>query len=145
MTGIGFLGAGALIRNSDRVFGFTTAAGIWLFAIFGMLVGLGQYLNAGIVYSMVWIVVFLDSYLEKKGLGSYRRKLTIGTNVLVEKKELTTVLSKHCNNFHLIDFDINKRGKIFRFSYLIEGPINHIQQLIKDLDAKKWGVMVKFE
>lgn len=145
VTGIGFLGAGALIRNSDRVFGFTTAAGIWLFAIFGMLIGLGHYLNAGVVYSMIWIVVFLDTYLERKGLGSYRRKLAIGTNFLVDKKEIMKVLSKHCNNFHLIDFDINKRARLWKFSYLIEGPIDHIAQLIRELDSKKWCVSVKFE
>ena len=33
ITGIGFLGAGALIKNTDKVFGFTTASAIWLFAI----------------------------------------------------------------------------------------------------------------
>src|SRR3989338_5532799 len=36
VTGIGFLGAGALIKTSDRIFGFTTAASIWIMAIFGI-------------------------------------------------------------------------------------------------------------
>src|SRR3989338_8472325 len=43
VTGIGFLGAGAIIKNNDRIFGFTTAASIWLFSIFGLIVGLGQF------------------------------------------------------------------------------------------------------
>ena len=41
ITGIGFLGAGALIRTNDKVFGFTTASSIWFFAIFGLTIGLG--------------------------------------------------------------------------------------------------------
>lgn len=44
VTGIGFLGAGAIIRNTDptkQVLGLTTAADIWLVAALGILVGLG--------------------------------------------------------------------------------------------------------
>ena|SRR5659263_171028 len=36
VTGIGFLGAGALIKTNEKTFGFTTAASVWLFAIFGI-------------------------------------------------------------------------------------------------------------
>src|SRR3989338_11188985 len=52
VTSIGFLGAGALIRTSDKIFGFTTAAGIWLFAIIGVLVGIQNYFFALIIYAM---------------------------------------------------------------------------------------------
>ena len=41
VTGIGFLGAGALIRSADKTTGFTSASSIWLFAIFGVVIGLG--------------------------------------------------------------------------------------------------------
>src|SRR6185503_20781311 len=44
VTGIGFLGAGALFRTADRVVGFTSAATIWIFACFGMAIGLGEFL-----------------------------------------------------------------------------------------------------
>jgi putative Mg2+ transporter-C (MgtC) family protein len=42
VTGIGFLGAGALIKTTDKIFGFTSAAAVWLFAIFGLVVGVGN-------------------------------------------------------------------------------------------------------
>src|SRR2546425_12424657 len=41
ITGIGFLGAGALIRANDRVFGFTTAALVWAMAALGVAAGAG--------------------------------------------------------------------------------------------------------
>src|SRR2546428_123884 len=41
ITGIGFLGAGALIRANDRVFGFTTAAPVWAMAALGVPAGPG--------------------------------------------------------------------------------------------------------
>ena len=46
VTGIGFLGAGAIIREGISVRGLTTAASIWLVAAVGMLVGSGLYLLA---------------------------------------------------------------------------------------------------
>ena len=40
-TGVGFLGAGAILRSGERVTGLTTAAGIWVTAAIGVLVGSG--------------------------------------------------------------------------------------------------------
>lgn len=44
VTGVGFLGAGAILKSSteEHVTGLTTAAGIWLTAAIGMTVGLGR-------------------------------------------------------------------------------------------------------
>lgn len=41
VTGVGFLGAGALIHNKNHIVGLTTAANIWLVAAIGMAVGAG--------------------------------------------------------------------------------------------------------
>jgi putative Mg2+ transporter-C (MgtC) family protein len=43
VTGVGFLGAGAIIRSGKNVHGFTTAAVIWVNAGIGMAAGLGAY------------------------------------------------------------------------------------------------------
>jgi putative Mg2+ transporter-C (MgtC) family protein len=43
VTGIGFLGAGAIIQNRDQIIGLTTAATIWLVAAIGMSVGVKSY------------------------------------------------------------------------------------------------------
>lgn len=43
VSGIGFLGAGAILRDGVKVTGLTTAAGIWLVAAIGMAVGYGHY------------------------------------------------------------------------------------------------------
>lgn len=46
VTGIGFLGAGAIIQARGSVHGLTTAASIWVVAAIGMAVGLGYYFIA---------------------------------------------------------------------------------------------------
>jgi putative Mg2+ transporter-C (MgtC) family protein len=46
MTGIGFLGAGAIVRDGASVRGLTTAASIWITAAIGILAGAGFYFPA---------------------------------------------------------------------------------------------------
>ncbi len=48
MTGIGFVGAGAIIKEGFTVRGLTTAASIWVTAAIGILTGIGFYFAAGV-------------------------------------------------------------------------------------------------
>jgi putative Mg2+ transporter-C (MgtC) family protein len=64
VTGIGFLGAGAILRDGVRVTGLTTAATIWLVAAMGMAIGGGQYLLAGLLVGFAIIVLWLFPYIE---------------------------------------------------------------------------------
>ena len=58
-SGIGFLGAGAILRSRDgsRVEGLTTAASIWMTAAIGMAVGIGQAMLALVATLLAWLVV----------------------------------------------------------------------------------------
>lgn len=46
VSGVGFLGAGAILREGNKISGLTTAAAVWLVAAIGMAVGFGQYILA---------------------------------------------------------------------------------------------------
>ena len=62
VTGIGFLGAGAIMHRQNAVHGLTTAAGIWLTAAIAMLVGAGMYLVA-LCATVLMILVQLFMHL----------------------------------------------------------------------------------
>ena len=64
VTGIGFLGAGAILREGLRVTGLTTAATIWLTAAMGMAVGGGEYLLAGMILIVTMIVLWVFPFFE---------------------------------------------------------------------------------
>ena len=59
VTGVGFLGAGAIFRAEDGVKGLTTAATVWVVAALGMAVGFGLYIvaTAGAVIVLLGLVL----------------------------------------------------------------------------------------
>ena len=66
VTGVGFLGAGVILRDGARVIGLTTAATIWLSAAVGMGIGGGQYLIAGVVVLAALVVLWLLPFVEHR-------------------------------------------------------------------------------
>ncbi|MFE8700438.1 MgtC/SapB family protein [Cytobacillus sp. FJAT-54145] len=91
ISGIGFLGAGAILRHSNNlVTGITTAATLWVVAAIGLSVGSGFYLPALITTGIVLINVFLLRSLEFKFLIP-KKYVTISLVVSEEAKVLGKV------------------------------------------------------
>src|SRR3989338_8777135 len=120
VTGIGFLGAGALIRTSDKTSGFTSAASIWLFAIIGTVIGLGEYLLGSILYGISWVVLAIDSYLEKRSMGAFQKKIVITTNKLIPTSELDKLFSSTYKH-KMLGIEVNKTEQRMTITFLIEG------------------------
>ena len=59
VSGIGFLGAGAIIREGLTVRGITTASSLWIAAAIGMAAGAGFYLGAVVTTALVLLVLIL--------------------------------------------------------------------------------------
>lgn len=59
ITGIGFLGAGAILKREEKgeIEGLTTAAGIWMTAAMGLAVGLGRFGLALLSVFFAWLVL----------------------------------------------------------------------------------------
>lgn len=144
ITGVGFLGAGALIRNSDRIYGFTTAASIWVFAILGIIIGLRQYFAGTLIYIVIWVVVILDVELEKMGIGPHQRKVIITTNRIIKDKE--TIL-KVFNDYKwkLIDIETDKEKNESKICYLVTAPRSYVSKLNDTLLKEKWVESFKIE
>jgi putative Mg2+ transporter-C (MgtC) family protein len=70
VTGIGFLGAGVIMRDKDKIIGLTTAAFIWAIAAIGILCGMG-----GIIVPIVLTVGLLAmSYVFEKVENAIKKK-----------------------------------------------------------------------
>ena len=74
VTGIGFLGAGAILRDREEgIKGLTTAASLWLVAGIGLAVGCGFYVASFFTTALSLAVLFflrrIDQILDRKGKG----------------------------------------------------------------------------
>lgn len=66
VSGIGFLGAGTIMREGTSIRGLTTAASLWSVAGVGMAIGAGFYLGATLTTILIVVVLFFFTSLEKK-------------------------------------------------------------------------------
>jgi putative Mg2+ transporter-C (MgtC) family protein len=78
VSGIGFLGAGAILRSGENVHGLTTAATIWVNAAIGMAAGLGAYSVAAGGATLTLVVLALlpvmEGIFEERGGRDRRRE-----------------------------------------------------------------------
>jgi putative Mg2+ transporter-C (MgtC) family protein len=64
VSGVGFLGAGVILRDRGQIMGLTTASTIWLAAAMGMGIGGGQYVLTGAAVLTVLVVLWLFPFIE---------------------------------------------------------------------------------
>ncbi len=64
LTGVGFIGAGLIIKNKDGIVGLTTAACIFMTAIIGLAVGVGMIWTAILVTAIVVILLISSQFLK---------------------------------------------------------------------------------
>ncbi|WP_295886209.1 MgtC/SapB family protein [uncultured Thiohalocapsa sp.] len=67
--GIGFLGAGSIIRGSGSIEGITTGAGIWAAGSIGVACGFGNLILAGMVTGLALVIVVLLGLIERRAVG----------------------------------------------------------------------------
>ena len=75
VSGMGFLGAGAIIRLGSNIKGLTTAASLWLVAAIGMTIGAGMYAAAITAEILSLIALMLLNPLERKFFPEVQNKL----------------------------------------------------------------------
>jgi putative Mg2+ transporter-C (MgtC) family protein len=75
VSGMGFLGAGAIIRLGNNIKGLTTAASLWLTAAIGMTIGAGLYIIALTTEILALVALDLLNRLERKIFPERRLKL----------------------------------------------------------------------
>lgn len=96
-TGIGFLGAGAIIKEGINVKGLTTAATIWVTASIGMTIGTGAYYIGFITFAFTLIVLTIFGVLERKFKLKPKNgilRIVLSRDVGIPTKELKSLQGK---------------------------------------------------
>ncbi|MCW4004013.1 MAG: MgtC/SapB family protein [Candidatus Bathyarchaeota archaeon] len=71
VAGIGFIGAGTIWSEKDKVQGITTAASLWATAAIGLATGIGDYPLAAAVTILVFLILLARYPLRKSGLEKH--------------------------------------------------------------------------
>lgn len=121
VTGVGFLGGGAMIHMRGSVRGLTTAAGIWMVATIGMSVGVGMYLVA-IVGTLLILVtlVSLEVWEHRRRIGQESKVISMKINkVGVDVDEYKRVLK--ANEVHISTFYMqsNYDENVTEFNFVV--------------------------
>lgn len=142
VTGIGFLGAGAIVREGGRIAGLTTAATIWLSAALGMGIGAGQlyFAMAATMITIFVLLVFprLELRIDRiREARSYRIVLGTGDyKKLIKVEKALTDCSLSVYEHH----QTKTEKSIIGSWKTIGAPDNHqkfIMLMLKDKDIKE--------
>lgn len=110
VTGIGFIGAGTVLRNGPIIIGLTTAATLWISAAIGMTCGVGMFDVAVVTTLLAVAVLTIIRVFEKKFIPTsikHNRRFKISIYCNNEKiKEVHEYLSKNVDNIE--DFSSKK-------------------------------------
>lgn len=140
ISGIGFLGAGAIIQMKGSVRGLTTAAGIWMIAAIGMAVGVGMYTIAIIATGLILVVlVVVERWEHRISAGVESRIIRIKLSVIAEDIDgYREVLNRH--HVHLsnvyVEYDYMEPITRLNLVVLMKESTNYMM-LFKDLRQVK--------
>lgn len=121
MTGIGFLGAGVIVRERATIRGLTTAASIWMTASIGILIGMGFFtaafaavvLTLGVLSTFRWLEAVLPS------LRYGRLDIVFLRKQPMDEDELMGVIREHGFSATSPSYSVRDEGKYLQYGMTI--------------------------
>ncbi len=142
VTGIGFLGAGAIVREGGRIGGLTTAATIWLSAALGLGIGAGDlyfvFISTAITLLVLLVFPYLEARIDKiREARMYKVVLKANDFKSIEKVQNTL---QDCSLRILDHHQTKSEAAVIGTWKTIGSPENHekfVLLMIKDKDIKE--------
>ncbi len=107
ISGIGFLGAGTIIRYSDKVKGLTTSASLWTMAAIGLSIGYGFYFTAITVTVSIFATLFMFS-LGRRLLNKRKNIYEFGIRAINKAKVVGAInITLAKTSYKVLDLDLS--------------------------------------
>ncbi len=143
ITGVGFIGGGAMIQNKGSVRGLTTAAGIWITAIIGMAVGVGMY-ACSIIATLMCVVILglVERYEKARHVGQESKVLNVTINRIVSDigpyRQLFRKNKVYLSTFY-IDYDYDRETTVVSFVVLIptKGNLLPVMEQMRSIEPTR--------
>ena len=142
VTGIGFLGAGAIVREHGKIGGLTTAATIWLAAALGMGIGAGELMFVSLSTVIVVIILLVFPSIESR-IDRIRESRTYKIVVTSQNLEMTENIYDSIRDCSLqvLEHHQSKTGETIIGTWrAIGSPENHekfVGKMMRDKGVKE--------
>jgi len=143
LTGIGFIGGGAVLHYGTNVYGLTTAATIWVTASIGMSVGVGSYELAIITTLITFLVLVVIRKFESGFLSRHINKgATIKASVICSNENMSEIQDwfyKEFKNIEEVNAEriLSKKNQV-KLTYIInivdKNPVNSVHKKLLALE-----------
>lgn len=136
MTGIGFLGAGVIMKEGITVRGLTTAASIWITASIGILIGVGFYFAAFVSTILTLGALSIFRALEAIIPSTYYGQLSVRSLKIdsVSESQLCDIAEAHAFSFSNASYKMLEDGKYLEYQVTLRTrDKENFGQLAKDL------------
>jgi len=121
MTGIGFLGAGTIMKDGLSVRGLTTAASIWITAAIGILVGVGFYFPAFLATIFTFLTLSFLKWIENRIPAQFYAHFTVrfARRDAPPEVDMRALLAQHGFSIASLHYHLNADSDFFEYSMVI--------------------------
>jgi putative Mg2+ transporter-C (MgtC) family protein len=121
MTGIGFLGAGVIVKEGLSVRGLTTAASIWVTAAIGILTGIGFYFAAGIGTVLTLGTLSLFRWIEGKIPTEFYANFVVrfARDRVMPEARLRELVARHGFSVYNLSYRVSAEGQQFEYRMVL--------------------------
>jgi putative Mg2+ transporter-C (MgtC) family protein len=143
MTGIGFLGAGAIMRDGLSIRGLTTAASIWITAAIGILIGTGFYFAAGVATLFTLGTLSLFRWIESRIPIKFYAHLTIkfAREATPEEPEMRALISDHGFRLSNLNYRMDVPEGFFEYRMVIQAARASKARTLTETLSKRPGII----
>jgi putative Mg2+ transporter-C (MgtC) family protein len=121
MTGIGFLGAGVIMKEGLSVRGLTTAASIWITAVIGVLVGIGFYFPAAFTLLLTLGTLSAFRWFESKMRSQQYAQFIVKfpRDAIMSEADLKKLVNSFTFTIANLQYRLTHGGKQFEFRMML--------------------------
>jgi putative Mg2+ transporter-C (MgtC) family protein len=121
MTGIGFLGAGAIVKSGANIHGLTTAASLWITAAIGILIGIGFYFPALVATGITLGVLTVFRWIEAKFPAVFYAQCVVrfARSGAMPEDDLRSLIASHGFALAELNYRLSTANDFFEYRMVI--------------------------
>jgi len=135
MTGVGFLGAGVILKTGVSIQGLTTAACIWIVSAIGLAIGAGQYVAGVTGFVITFLSLWMLRILEGRIPRLAYKYITLVTDDSGDENAVRSIFQTKGFEVVKMDYDIeyHKKEKTFLFTIATKDGIS-MREILDDVN-----------